>query len=115
MFLSILHSRFSRFFFSLPATIFQLAVGLRFQFFFLRLFPFFFRLVLSFVRPTSAFHFFFSLFSLFPSFLFSLYISSSQAVLWDIATEIPPGNSPNTGGRRLTASKVLPCRAESQA
>jgi hypothetical protein len=79
LFLSILHSRFSRFFFSLPATIFQLAVGLRFQFF-LRLFPFFFRLVLSFVRPTSAFHFFSSLSSL-RFFSLSLYFKFTGRAL----------------------------------
>ena len=70
-------------FFSPPATIFQRAVGLRFPFFVA-----FVSLCLtscSFVSSSpssSSFHFFFL--SLFSS------TSSSQVVLWDIATEIPP-------------------------
>ncbi len=73
LFLSILHSRFSRFFFSLPATIFQRAVGHRFQFFFFA-FVFLFLSSCSFVCSSHFFlSFFFSLLSL-PFVFFSLSI-----------------------------------------
>jgi hypothetical protein len=61
--------------------------------------------------PFAPVSLFFFLFVFFLTFVFS-YIPSSKAVLWDIATEIPPGIYPYTGDRRLTAVKVQPCRAE---
>jgi hypothetical protein len=82
LFLSILLSRFSRFFSSLPATIFQRAVGLRFQFFFA--FVFLFLSSCSFVCSSHfflSFFFSFSLFSLFPSFFFSLYFEFTGRAL----------------------------------
>ena len=69
------------FLFSLPATIFQLAVGLRFQFFFCVCFPFSFVLYFRLFVPLLPFIFFFSLLSLPFVFFLSLYFEFTGRAL----------------------------------